>query len=147
MFWTCRVFIVRKTPWLSSDNCLGIAKWLFIKFFPICLHVFLWINIFKNWITYLHFFLGYIFVLHMWKRFWIVVRTMRSAINNVMLIEKWNCGVEVCPKYLMGEIFFGKYKIHNPIFCSKFGLKHVIKLIIIKYVHSNLLIFSFKIKI
>jgi len=33
-----------------------------------------------------------------------------------MLVEKWNCGVEVCPKYLMGEIFFDKYKIHNPIF-------------------------------
>jgi hypothetical protein len=41
---------------------------------------------------------------------------MRSPINNVMLIEKWNCGVEVCPKYLIGEIFFGKYKIHNSIF-------------------------------
>jgi hypothetical protein len=36
------------------------------------------------------------------------VRTMRSPINNVMLVEKWNCGVEVCPKYLMGEIVFGK---------------------------------------
>jgi hypothetical protein len=41
---------------------------------------------------------------------------MRSPINNVMLVEKWNCGVKVCPKYLMGEFFFGKYKIHNPIF-------------------------------
>jgi hypothetical protein len=30
---------------------------------------------------------------------------MRSPINNVMLVEKWNCGVEVCPKYLMGEFF------------------------------------------
>ncbi len=42
---------------------------------------------------------------------------------------------------------YGKYRIFNPIFWYKFGLKHVIKLILIKSTPSNLFIFSFKIKI
>jgi hypothetical protein len=34
---------------------------------------------------------------------------MKNLINNVVLVEKWNSRVEVCPKYLMGEFFLGKY--------------------------------------
>ncbi len=32
------------------------------------------------------------------------VRMMKSPINNVMLVEKWNGRVDVFPKYLMGEV-------------------------------------------
>jgi hypothetical protein len=38
----------------------------------------------------------------------------------------------------------GKYRIFNPIFWYKFGLKHGIKLILIKKIHSDLFISSFK---
>jgi hypothetical protein len=34
-----------------------------------------------------------------------LVRTMKSPIENVMLVEKWNGKVDVSPKYLMGEVF------------------------------------------
>jgi hypothetical protein len=30
---------------------------------------------------------------------------MRSPIDNVMLVEKWNCRVKVFLKYLLGEVF------------------------------------------
>jgi hypothetical protein len=31
-----------------------------------------------------------------------IVRTMRNPIDNVMLVEKWNCKVEIFLKYPMG---------------------------------------------
>jgi hypothetical protein len=40
-----------------------------------------------------------------------------------------------------------KYKKINPIFWSKYGLKHIIKVITIKFSHFDLFISSFRIKI
>ncbi len=34
-----------------------------------------------------------------------LVRMMKKLIENVMLVEKWNCRVKVSLKYLMGEVF------------------------------------------
>jgi hypothetical protein len=33
-----------------------------------------------------------------------LMRMMRSPIENVMLVEKWNCRVEIFLKYMMGEV-------------------------------------------
>jgi len=33
------------------------------------------------------------------------IRMMKSPIKNVMLVAKWNGGVDVFMKYLMGEVF------------------------------------------
>jgi hypothetical protein len=46
-----------------------------------------------------------------------IVRTMRSPIDNAMLVEKWNCKVEIFLKYLMGgsPSLFGAFSFYKRI--------------------------------
>jgi hypothetical protein len=60
-----------------------------------------------------------------------LVRTMKSPIENVMLVEKWNGKVDVSPKYLMGEIppyLVALHSIGEFVFtfvqCKPFGMMH-----------------------
>jgi len=56
---------------------------------------------------------------------------MKSPIENVMLVEKWNGKVDVSPKYLMGEIppyLVALHSIGEFVFtfvqCKPFGMMH-----------------------
>jgi hypothetical protein len=38
---------------------------------------------------------------------------MINTIDNVMIIEKWNCYVKVFPNYLMGVVFMYLEALHS----------------------------------